>query len=155
MTICGGPEEAPKLAGAGHDSHVMRLAASTHPTVDAGKALLGAVGDREHVLGLTLLTVGERRPEPGRTAVVPGGLDQQPTGEHRTGLGDRTLAGALAGLAEQWCQSEPCRERRCALEAFPVPAELEMDRERCQGVHTAEGPEPCDRGPPPLIACQR
>ena len=52
--------EAGELASAGDDDHVVRLAARFHAAVDVVQALLGAVADREDVLGLAGLTLGER-----------------------------------------------------------------------------------------------
>jgi hypothetical protein len=66
------------------------------PRAQAGvlavEAVLGAPGDLEHVRGLALLAVSERRPGPGRAQVVPGRLDQQPAGVAGAGLGDGALA---------------------------------------------------------------
>ena len=74
----GGPEKAGQLAGAGDDGDVVRLAADAHGAIEAVQALLGAVGDREDVVGLAGLAVGKRRAEPLLAAVVPRQLDQQP-----------------------------------------------------------------------------
>ena len=47
--------------------------------------------------GLAVLAARELAPDPGRPAVVPGGLDQQPAGVPAAGLGDRALPAPLAG----------------------------------------------------------
>ena len=53
------------------------------------------------MVGLAGLAVGQRRAQSGWAAVVPGGFDQQPAGEHRPGLGDRALPEGFAGLVER------------------------------------------------------
>jgi hypothetical protein len=88
----GGPGEAGELAGDGDGGDVARLAARAQAGVLAVEAVLGAPGDLEHVRGLALLAVSERRPGPGRAQVVPGRLDQQPAGVAGAGLGDGALA---------------------------------------------------------------
>ncbi len=88
----GGPEEAGQLAGAGDDGDVVVACRGPHRVrLTRVQALLGAVGDRQDVVGLAGLAVGQRRAEPRLAAVVPGRLDQQPAGERRPGLGDRAL----------------------------------------------------------------
>jgi hypothetical protein len=59
----------------------VRLAAGSHPGVNAVDAVLGAVGDLVDVVGLSGLALGERDPDPRLASVVPGGLDQQPASE--------------------------------------------------------------------------
>jgi hypothetical protein len=44
------------------------------------------------MVGLALLAVCERGPDPRLAAVVPRGFDEQATRERRPGLGDRSLA---------------------------------------------------------------
>ena len=46
--------------------------------------------------GLGVLAASEDLPPSGRSAVVPGGLDEQPAGVAAAGLGDRSLAALLA-----------------------------------------------------------
>lgn len=103
----GGPEKAGEFSRAGNDGQVVRLAAGAHSLVDAVQSLLGVVADRQDVVGLSELAVGQRGAEPGVAAVVPGGLDQQPAGEHRAGLRDRCLARGLPGLRQRRGQPQP------------------------------------------------
>ena len=81
----------------------------------------------------------ERDADPGLAGVVPGGLDQQPAGVGRAGLGDRALASwtRRTGRATGVSPSHADELARRA-EALPVAAELEMQRQRSQRVDAAE-----------------
>ncbi len=75
--------------------------------VEVVQALLGAVC-RSAGRGRAVRPGGcGASPDAGFAGVVPGGLDQQPAGEHRSGLGDRSVAVGLAGLLARWGQPEP------------------------------------------------
>jgi hypothetical protein len=54
---------------------------------------LGVVCDLKDVIWLALLTVLQRRADPGIAAVMPGCLNQQTARQRRAGLGDRSSAG--------------------------------------------------------------
>jgi hypothetical protein len=91
----GGPEEPGELAGDGDGGDVARLTPGAQAPVDAVQALLGAPGDLQDVIGLAGLAVLQGDPDPRLAGVVPGGLDQEPAGDPRAGLGDRAMAFAL------------------------------------------------------------
>lgn len=135
------------------DGEIVWLASRTHRAVHAIEALLSTVCDREDVIGLADLTVGERCSQPGLAAVVPGGLDQQAAGEHRTGLGDRA---PWREDSPDWfsdgasTRATPRARARC-LETLPVRAELEVQRERGQRVDPPECSEPGNGRPPALV----
>ena len=103
----GGPEEAGEFAGDSDDDHVVWFAAGAYAVEHVVQAVLGAVGDREDVLGLAVLAAVERRADPWWTGVVRGRFDQQPAGELGADLGDRALSGGLAGLVPGRGQPEP------------------------------------------------
>src|SRR5439155_16640199 len=84
------------------------------------QALLGAPGDRDRLGGLAVLAVAERAADGGALAVVPGGLDEQPAGVARAGLGDRPEAALLAGRVLRRDQPDVAQQRLGAGEAFEV-----------------------------------
>jgi hypothetical protein len=90
---CCCPEEARQLAGTRHDGHVVCLAAAPHTVIDPVQPVLGAVSDLQNMIGLALLAVAERYPDPWVSPVVPGCLDEQPASEARARLRDRSLVG--------------------------------------------------------------
>ena len=51
------------------------------PVIDVVQSLLRAVSDLQDMIGLALLAVVERRPDPWLASVVPGRLDEQPASE--------------------------------------------------------------------------
>jgi hypothetical protein len=67
------------------------LAALAQAGVETVQSVLGARGDLQDVVGLAGLAVGDRGADPWWAGVVPGGLDEQPAGIGRAGLGDRAL----------------------------------------------------------------
>ena len=83
------PAEAGELARGGDGDDRAALAALLHPLPDVMQAPLRLPGERDD-LGLAVaLAAREAARDPGRPAVVPGGLDQQPAGVLAAGLGDR------------------------------------------------------------------
>jgi hypothetical protein len=99
----------------------VRLAALAQSLVEAVQAVLGAPGDLQHVVGLTGLAVSQRGPDRRLADVVPGSLDQQPTGVCGAGLGDRALGLSSALLGSLVSPGE--RERQEA-EINELPAGL-------------------------------
>jgi hypothetical protein len=87
----GGPQEARQLAGDRDDRDVVRLSACPHRGVEVMQPLPRTVTDLQDVVGLAFLAVGECGADAGFAAVMPGGLDQQATGECRSGLRDRPV----------------------------------------------------------------
>jgi hypothetical protein len=65
------------------------------------EALLGAPRDRDDARVLAVLAAGEGDADGGWAAVVVRGLDEQPAGVRRAGLGDRALA-ALGVRGALW-----------------------------------------------------
>src|ERR1019366_4090486 len=59
--------------------------------VCSGGEASGAGGGLQEVVGRPLLALCGRPADPRRTGVVPGGLDQDPPGVLRAGLGDRPV----------------------------------------------------------------
>jgi hypothetical protein len=99
------------------------------PPPDAVQALLRLPSDRDHRLLLAVLAALQRGAEPGRSAVVPGRLDQQPAGVPRAGLGDVPLAAALAGAVLGGDQPEIASQQLGVLEAGKV-ADLDRQPDR-------------------------
>ena len=127
--------------------------AAAHAVIDPVQPVLRAVSDLQDTLGLALLAI-LGSPHPWGASVVPGRLDEQPASEPRSRLGDRALVRCLAGLVKGRDQPEPRAQRVRSLKALPVPAELEMQRERCQGINAPEAAKPRDGRPPLLVFCQ-
>src|SRR5438552_14981578 len=91
------PAEAGEVAGDGDCDDRLALAAfAVESPPELVEALLRFPGDRDRLGGLVLLAALERRACAWRAAVVPGGLDEQPAGVARAGLGDRALPPCLA-----------------------------------------------------------
>src|SRR5688572_22812073 len=90
------PAEPGEFAGGGDGDDRAALGALLESLPGAVQALLRAPGDRDRVGGLAVLAVAQRAADGGPLAVVPGGLDQQPAGVARAGLGDRAEASLLA-----------------------------------------------------------
>ena len=65
------PEEAREFTRYRDDGYVMRLSAGAHVHVNVVQAMLGTVGDRQDMLGLTVLTALERRADPRLASGVP------------------------------------------------------------------------------------
>src|SRR5439155_3181236 len=141
----GGPEEADQLACGGDGGDAGVASASAQPVVGAVEALLGAVGEREHLGRPSFLSAVERDADAGRALVVPGGFGQAAAGVPAAGLGDRAAAGRLAGLLEAGDEAEPGGELGGA-EALPVD-DLELERERGQRVDAAEAAQASDGRP--------
>ena len=88
------PAEAGELAGGGDRDDRAALAALLHPLPDVVQPPLRLPGQRDD-LGLAVgLAAREAARDPGRPAVVPGRLDEQPAGVLAAGLGDRALPAA-------------------------------------------------------------
>jgi hypothetical protein len=82
------------MAGDGdRDEGLALTALGVEATPELVEALLGPPGDRQRLRGLALLASLERGALAGRTAVVPGCLDEEPAGVEGAGLGDRALPG--------------------------------------------------------------
>src|SRR3954453_7324601 len=91
------------------------------------EALPGAVepalrwpADRGHRLRLSALTAREFAPDPGRPAVVPGRLDQQPAGVLPAGLRDRAEPPLVAGGVLRRHHPEVAHQLPGATEAIEV-----------------------------------
>ena len=82
----------------------------------------------------------ERRAGAERSALVPGGLDQQPACVCVAGLGDRAQPAALAGRVLARRQAEE-RAERLRPESLPV-AQLDRQGERGQRGDTTQTDEP-------------
>ena len=94
----GLPAERGELAGAGDRDDAGGLAPLIGEHFPAlMQPALGAPGDLDHARVLAVLAPGEAVTDRGAVAVVVGGLDEQPTGVHRAGLGDRALAALSVG----------------------------------------------------------
>jgi hypothetical protein len=77
----GLPAEAGEFAGERDNAHPDRLAPLEHEVAPAAvKALLGTPGDIDRPRVLAALAAAELVADPGRVAVVVGGLDQQAPG---------------------------------------------------------------------------
>jgi hypothetical protein len=98
---------------------------------------------REHVRGPAGLAALEGAAAARWAAVVPGRLDEQSAGVSGTGLGDRSLAAALAGGALRRHQSEVAAQVRGAREAGEV-ADLGAQADRGEGVDAAQAAQPGD-----------
>ena len=91
------PAEPGECAGAGaRDDRAALAAVLGQAAPDAVQPLLGLPADRDDVGGLPVLAALEGDAAGGGLAVVPAGLDEQPAGVPRAGLGDRTLPAGLA-----------------------------------------------------------
>jgi len=99
MSGAGGdlPAVAGELAGDRDGDDAVGLVAGVFELSPAGvQASLRAPGDIYDLRRLVALTALELEPDAGLAAVVVGGLDQQPAGVGGAGLGNRSLAAALA-----------------------------------------------------------
>src|SRR4029077_8451348 len=83
-----GPDEASQFAGDRGGDDVSRLAGAGEPAIAGTQSQLSFPGDLADRLGLALLAQQQLAAEPGREAVTPGRLDQQPAGSSVAGLGD-------------------------------------------------------------------
>jgi hypothetical protein len=61
------------------------------------EAALGGPGDSDCFAGLAGLSLSQPLANGRSFAVMPGGLDQQPTGVRRPGLGDRPEPSVISG----------------------------------------------------------
>src|SRR6266851_8581933 len=82
-----GPDEAGQFAGDRGGDDIGRLAGPGQPAIARAQSHLPLPGDVADRLGLVLLPRQRLAAEPGREAVAPGRLDQQPAGRSVTGLG--------------------------------------------------------------------
>src|ERR1700757_90143 len=83
-----GPDEAREFAGDRGGDDVGRLAGAGEPAIARAQPQLPLPRDVADQLGLALLPQQQRAAEPGREAVAPCRLDQQPAGSSIAGLGD-------------------------------------------------------------------
>ena len=91
------PAEAGEFSGDRDGDDAVGLVAGVAELPPARvQAPLRAPGDVDHGGVLVALAALQRDPDPGVALVVVRGLDQQPPGMRRAGLGDRALAEALA-----------------------------------------------------------
>lgn len=89
----GLPEERGELARAGDRDDAGGLAPLVVQVLPAlVQSPLGAPGDLDDARVLAVLAARERLADARRVAVVLRGLDEQPAGVRRAGLGDRALA---------------------------------------------------------------
>jgi len=124
------PAESGELASDCHGDDGPALAAlELESAPDAVQVLLGVPGDRDYGLVLAVLAALERRAEPGRAAVVPGGFDEQPPGVSAAGLRDRALAAGLAGAVLARHEPEVSHQPVGVLEAGEV-ADLDRQPDR-------------------------
>ena len=92
------PAVAGELAGDRDRDDPAGFVAGVFELAPAGvEASLRAPGDVDDLGWLSALAALERLPDNGAAAVVLGGLDQQPAGVGRAGLGDRPEPALLAG----------------------------------------------------------
>src|SRR6516225_4122634 len=83
-----GPDEASEFAGDRGGDNVGRLAGADEAAIARAQPQLPLPGDVSDQLGLALLAQQHLAAEPGREAVAPCRLDQQPAGSSIAGLGD-------------------------------------------------------------------
>src|SRR6267154_4541057 len=83
-----GPHEASEFAGDRGGDDVGRLAGAGEPAIARAQPQLPLPGDVSDQLGLALLPEQQLAADPGREAVGPGRLDQQPTGGTISSLGE-------------------------------------------------------------------
>src|SRR5450432_1642717 len=87
------PAEAGQFAGDGdRDDRAAFAALGLESLPDLVQASLGLPGDLDDVGGLSGLAAAQRLALRGRAAVMPCGLDQQPSRVAAAGLGDRALS---------------------------------------------------------------
>jgi hypothetical protein len=100
------------------------------------QTLLSLPGERDDVCVLAVLAALERLTLGGCSAVVPGGLDQEPAGVTGAGLGDLALTATLPGAVLAGDQPDVAHQLPRALEALPV-ADLRAQPDRAERVHPA------------------
>src|SRR6266436_3373398 len=100
-----GPDEAGQLAGDRGRDDVGRFAAAGKLAITRAQPQLRLPGDLADRLGLLLLSEQQFTADPGREAIGPGRLDQQPTGGTIAGLGE--AAAFDAGAARMLGRHQP------------------------------------------------
>src|SRR5229473_5489705 len=91
-----GPDEASQFAGDRGGDDIGRLAGPGEPAIAAAQPDLPLPGDVADGPRLALLPQQQLAAEPGREAVAPGRLDQQPASRSVAGLGDAAAFDARA-----------------------------------------------------------
>src|SRR6516225_6132501 len=100
-----GPDEAGQLAGDRGGDDIGRLAAAGEFAIARAQSELRLPGDLADQLGLALLPEQQVTADPGREAVGPGRLDQQPASRVIAGFGD--AAASDAGTAGMLTRHQP------------------------------------------------
>src|SRR4029079_15962907 len=124
--------------------HGGALAVGAEVAVAMVQADLGAEGALGYVGRDVRLDGGDALADAGRVLVVPGGLDQQPAGVPRAGLGDVSTVALVTGGVLAGGQAEKAHQLARGGEA-PEVAERGQQRERGQGRDAAEAAQPADR----------
>ena len=139
------PAEAGELAGDGdRDDRAALAALGVESSPDVVQAALGLPGDLDDVGWLSVLAAAERLSLRGRAAVVPGGLDQQPAGVPRAGLGDRALPALLTAGVLRRGQAEVAHQLPGLGEPLKL-ADLGAQSDRGERVDPAQAAQPGDR----------
>src|SRR5882724_8750429 len=100
-----GPDEAGQLTGNRGSDDIGRLAATGELAIARAQSQLRLPGDLADRLGLLLLPEQQFAADPGREAVGPGRLDQQPAGGTISGLGE--AAAFDAGTSRMLARHQP------------------------------------------------
>src|SRR6266478_2942741 len=106
-----GPDEAGQLTGNRGSDDIGRLAATGELAIARAQSQLRLPGDLADRLGLLLLPEQQFAADPGREAVGPGRLDQQPAGGTVAGLGE---AAAFDAGGRSNARTAPARDRPSA-----------------------------------------
>src|SRR6516162_9363519 len=101
-----GPNEACQLTGDRGSDDIGRLAAASELAIAGAQPQLRLPGDLADRLGLLLLPKPQFAADPGREAVGPGCLDQQPAGRAVAGLGKPAAFDARTARMLRWHQPE-------------------------------------------------
>src|SRR5712691_6743407 len=91
-----GPDKARQFAGDRGGDEIGRLASPGEPAKARAQPHLPLPGDVADRFGLVLLPQQQLAAEPGREAVAPCRLDQEPAGRSVAGLGDAAASDARA-----------------------------------------------------------
>src|SRR5262245_15240416 len=101
-----GPDEARQLAGDRGRDDIGRLATAGKLAIARAQPQLRFPGDLADRPGLRLLPEPQFAADPGREAVAPGRLDQQPAGRAIAGLGEAAAFDAGTARMLRWHQPE-------------------------------------------------
>src|SRR4051812_8588745 len=138
------PAEAGEFARDGdRDDRAALAALSVESLPDVVQASLRLPGDLDDVGGLSVLSATQRLALRRRAAVVPGGLDQQPSRVPAAGLGDRPEPALLAAGVLGRRQADVAHELPGLGEAREV-ADLGAQADRRERVDPAQAPQSGD-----------